>query len=172
MVSSLKRSLQNPHTYMCLCDYVSKGAHSHTVHSFSPCPSTTSNWDKNKYQQMCRCGCWINMKNRQKIRHHMLFLAKLYEVKVCHSDDSNAGWGSYTGTLLNWGDATFEKVMKKWWRLSFSVPAVVLYHVGQLDDELPLFVFLAQLECLLIFPAQCGVTVFTVDVGNSVKPCE
>lgn len=26
-----------------------------------------------------------------KIRHHMLFLAKLYEVKVWHSDGSNAG---------------------------------------------------------------------------------
>lgn len=27
----------------------------------------------------------------QKIRHHMLYLAKLYEVKVWHSDGSYAG---------------------------------------------------------------------------------
>lgn len=53
-----------------------------------------------------------------------------------------------------------------------SVPAVVLYHVGQLDDELPLLVLLTQLKRLLIFPAQCGVTVFTVDVSYCVKSRE
>ena len=31
-----------------------------------------------------------------------------------------------------------------------SVPAIVLDHVGQLDDELPLLVLLAQLERLLL----------------------
>lgn len=31
-----------------------------------------------------------------------------------------------------------------------SVPAVVLYHVGQLDDVLPLLVLLTQLKGLLL----------------------
>lgn len=56
--------------------------------------------------------------------------------------------------------------------VSFSVPTVVLYHVGQLNDVLPLLVLLTQIKSLFIFPAQCGVTVFTVDVGHSVQPCE
>lgn len=70
------------------------------------------------------------------------------------------------------GDATFEKVMKKDEDFSLSVPAVVLYHVGQLDDKLPLLVLLTQLKGLFIFPAQRGVTVFTVDVSNCMKSCE
>lgn len=53
-----------------------------------------------------------------------------------------------------------------------SVPPVVLYHVGQLDDVLPLLVLLAQLKSLFIFPTQCGVTVFTVDVSHCMKSCE
>lgn len=57
-------------------------------------------------------------------------------------------------------------------KVSLSVPTVVLYHVGQLDDELPLLVLLTQFEGLFIFPAQCGVTVFTVDVGHRVKSRE
>lgn len=62
--------------------------------------------------------------------------------------------------------------MEKRRRRPCSVPAVVLYHVGQLDDVLPLLVLLTELEGLFIFPAQCGVTVFTVDVGDSVKSRE
>lgn len=57
-------------------------------------------------------------------------------------------------------------------KISLSVPAVVLYHVGQLDDKLPLLVLLTQLKGLFIFPAKCGVTVFTVDVGYCVKARE
>lgn len=57
-------------------------------------------------------------------------------------------------------------------KISLSVPAVVLYHVGQLDDKLPLLILLTQLKSLFIFPAQCGVTVFTVDVGYCVKSRE
>lgn len=49
-----------------------------------------------------------------------------------------------------------------------SLPAVVLDHVRQLDDELALFVFLTALERMLVFPAQSGFTVFTVDVCHSV----
>lgn len=69
-------------------------------------------------------------------------------------------------------DATCEKVKEKDDDIPRSVPAVVLYHVGQLDDVLPLLVLLTQLEGLFIFPAQCGVTVFTVDVGDCVKSRE
>lgn len=57
-------------------------------------------------------------------------------------------------------------------KISLSVPAVVLYHVGQLDDKLSLLVLLTQLKGLFIFPAQCGVAVFTVDVSYCVKSCE
>lgn len=57
-------------------------------------------------------------------------------------------------------------------KISASVPAVVLYHVGQLDDKFPFLVLLTQLKGLFIFPPQRGVTVFTVDVGNCVKSCE
>lgn len=53
-----------------------------------------------------------------------------------------------------------------------SVPAIVLYHVGQLDDVLPFLVLLTQFEGLFVFPAQRGVTVFTVDVSHGMKACE
>lgn len=45
----------------------------------------------------------------KKIRHHMLFLAKPYKVKVWHSDGSYAGWGSYTGTLFKSRGCNFWK---------------------------------------------------------------
>ena len=35
-------------------------------------------------------------------------------------------------------------------KISLSVPAVVLYHVGQLDDKLPLLVLLTQLKGLFL----------------------
>lgn len=80
---------------------------------------------------------------------------------------------------FNWkgNDATLcqkkkEKKVKSGSEGFFSVPTVVLYHVGQLDDVFALLVLLAQLESLFIFPAQRGVTVFTVDVGHGVKSCE
>lgn len=57
-------------------------------------------------------------------------------------------------------------------KISPSVPTVVLYHVGQLNDVLPLLVLLTQFKGLFIFPAQCGVTVFAVDVGHCVKSCQ
>lgn len=56
--------------------------------------------------------------------------------------------------------------------ISLSVPAIVLYHVGQLDDVLPFLVLLTQLKGLFIFPAQRSVAVFTVDIGHGVKSCE
>lgn len=48
------------------------------------------------------------------------------------------------------GDATFVKVMKTDEDFPLSVPAVVLYHVGQLNDVLPLLVLLTQLKGLLL----------------------
>lgn len=45
------------------------------------------------------------------------------------------------------------QLVKKSWsktQTSLSVPAVVLYHVGQLDDVLPLLVLLTQLKGLLL----------------------
>lgn len=49
-----------------------------------------------------------------------------------------------------------------------SLPSVVLDHVRQLDDELSLFVFLTALKRVLIFPAEGGFTVFTVDISHSM----
>lgn len=49
-----------------------------------------------------------------------------------------------------------------------SLPSVVLDHVSQLDDELSLFVLLTALKRVLIFPAQGGFTVFTVDISDSM----
>lgn len=51
---------------------------------------------------------------------------------------------------------------------SSSVPAVVLDHVGQLNNELALLVLLTALKGMLIFPAQRGFAIFTVNVGHSV----
>lgn len=49
-----------------------------------------------------------------------------------------------------------------------SLPSVVFDHVSQLNDELSLFVLLTALERVLIFPAQRGFTVFTVDISHSM----
>lgn len=40
--------------------------------------------------------------------------------------------------------------------------------MSQLDDELAFFVFLTAFKRMLVFPAQSGFTVFTVDVRHSV----
>lgn len=53
-----------------------------------------------------------------------------------------------------------------------SVPAVVFDHVVKFNDVLPLFVLLAALEGLFIFPAQSGLAVLAVDVSNSMKACQ
>lgn len=50
-----------------------------------------------------------------------------------------------------------------------SVPAVVFNHVVEFNDVLPLFVLLAALKGLFIFPAQSGLAVLAVDVGNSME---
>lgn len=52
------------------------------------------------------------------------------------------------------------------------VPAVVFDHVVEFNDVLPLFVLLAALEGLFIFPAQSGLAVLTVNVSNSMKACQ
>lgn len=49
------------------------------------------------------------------------------------------------------------------------VPAIVFDHVVELNDVLALFVLLAALICLLIFPAQGGLAVFTVNIGHGMK---
>lgn len=51
-----------------------------------------------------------------------------------------------------------------------SFPAILLYHVRQLDDVLALLVLLARLERQLIFPAECGLAALAVDVGHGVQP--
>lgn len=53
-------------------------------------------------------------------------------------------------------------------QVEVSLPSVVLDHVSQLNDELPLLVFLTALKGMLVFPAQRGFTVITVDVSDSV----
>lgn len=53
-----------------------------------------------------------------------------------------------------------------------SVPAVVLDHVCQLDDELALLVLLTGLKRMLIFPAQGGLAVFTIDIRHGVQAGE
>ena len=50
-----------------------------------------------------------------------------------------------------------------------SVPAIVFDHVVEFNDVLPLFVLLAALEGLFIFPAQSGLAVFAVDVSDSME---
>ena len=49
------------------------------------------------------------------------------------------------------------------------VPAVVLDHVGQFDDELALFVLLAGLEGALVLPAKRGLAAFAEDIGDRVE---
>lgn len=53
-----------------------------------------------------------------------------------------------------------------------SVPSIILDHVRELDDELPLLVLLTGLKCLLVFPAQCSVTALTVDICHSMQACQ
>lgn len=86
--------------------------HAQTPHSFSPCPPAQLALRTALSANVL--SCLLEKKETKheeqiKIRHHMLFLAKLYEVKVWHSDGSNVGWRSYTGTVF----ATCEKVMTK-----------------------------------------------------------
>lgn len=58
------------------------------------------------------------------------------------------------------------------WQEQRSVPAVVFDHVVELNDVLPLFVLLAALEGLFIFPAQSGLAVLAVDVSDSMEACQ
>lgn len=53
-------------------------------------------------------------------------------------------------------------------KVEISLPSVVLDHVSQLNDELSFLVFLTALKGMLVFPAQRGFTVFTVDVSDSM----
>lgn len=53
-----------------------------------------------------------------------------------------------------------------------SFPAILLYHVRQLDDVLALLVLLARLERQLIFPAERRLAALAVDVGDGVQPGE
>lgn len=53
-----------------------------------------------------------------------------------------------------------------------SVPAVLLYHVRQLDDELALLVLLAGLVGVLVLPAQRRLAALAVDVRHGVQPGE
>lgn len=85
---------------------------------------------------------------QKKIRHHMLFLAKPYKVKVWHSDGSYAGWGGYTGTLLSRGDATFERVMKKRWRFpSQSQPLSFIMWDSSMINFPSLYFWLSSKAC-------------------------
>lgn len=118
-----------------------------TLHSFSSCPSTTSKWDSD----ISKCVVVVSGKTRRTEKdkgYHMLFWAKPNKVKVWHSDGLT--WGSNTGTLLkSKGDATCKSGEDRG-RLSCSVPSIVLDHVGQLDDVLPLLVLLTQFKGLFL----------------------
>lgn len=59
--------------------------------------------------------------------------------------------------------------MRQGW---LSIPAVVFDHVVEFNDVLPLFVLLAALESLFIFPAQSGLAVLAVDVSDSMEACQ
>lgn len=83
------------------------------------------------------------------------------------------GWGRGFGWEGQGGRSTqfnkeHSKVRKRQSALGASLPAVVLDHVSQLDDELSLLVLLTALKSVLIFPAQGGFTVFTVDISHSM----
>jgi len=53
--------------------------------------------------------------------------------------------------------------------LRARIPAIVLNHVDQLDYELALLVFLACIKRVLVFPAQCRLATFTVDVRDGME---
>lgn len=136
------------------CDCISQPfthTHTQTAHSLSPCPSTTSNWDNREISAKVSLRSLVKQEGHTKIRHHMLILAKPYKVKVWHSDGSYAGWGSYAGTLkTSRGGCNSWKSHEERRRCCLSVPTVVFYHVGQLDDELPLLILLTQLKRLFL----------------------
>lgn len=87
---SLKHTLKNPTcTHTCLCDYISQSfTHKPCTHSLHvpaqlaigiAVSANVLSWLPETHEE------------QKKIRHHMLFLAKPYEVKVWHSDGSYAG---------------------------------------------------------------------------------
>lgn len=51
----------------------------------------------------------------------------------------------------------------------FLLPSVFLYHVSQLNNEFPLFIFLTRLKGMLIFPSQCCLAAVAEDVRHSVQ---
>lgn len=122
--------------------------HTQTLHSFTPCPSTTSNWDSiiSKCVVVAAGNTWRTEKD--KASHAILG-------KAVRSESVAQRWLIRGMRKLHWnpckveGDAT----LKKSWRnmeISLSVPAVVLYHVGQLDDVLPFLVLLTQFKGLFL----------------------
>lgn len=77
------------------------------------------------------------------------------------------GWEGQGGRSTQFSKE-HSKVRKRQSALGASLPAVVLDHVSQLDDELSLLVLLTALKGVLIFPTQGGFTVFTVDISHSM----
>jgi len=52
------------------------------------------------------------------------------------------------------------------------LPAIVFNHMCQFNDVFPLFILLAQLKGMFIFPAKGGFTAFTENVSNSMETCQ
>ncbi len=49
------------------------------------------------------------------------------------------------------------------------LPAIFLYHVGELDDIIALLVFLAGLVGLFVFPAKGCLAAITINIGHRVQ---
>lgn len=52
------------------------------------------------------------------------------------------------------------------------LPAVLLQHVRQFDDELALLILLRQFEGVLVLPAQCGLAALAENVGHGMQSGE
>lgn len=54
----------------------------------------------------------------------------------------------------------------------FLLPSVFFYHVSQLNNEFPLFIFLTRLKGMLIFPSQRCLAAVAEDVRHCVQASE
>lgn len=143
-------------THSSLCDYVSQPfsrthAHTHTqtLHSFGPCPSTASNLDSKTSKRVVEVTGETWTAEKDKASHAILG-------EAARSESVTRRWLVRGMRKLHWNPFMSRGMQplkkKSWWktRVSLSVPAVVLYHVGQLDDELPLLVLLTKLKGLFL----------------------
>lgn len=74
-------------------------------------------------------------------------------------------WGMNGSAHCGNGACTVQAVST----LCNLIPTILLYHMGQFNDKLALFVFLAGFKGMFIFPPKSCLAAFTINISNCMK---